>query len=132
MFLSAINVTKRVRSKRGEGEALRDEILDAALDLLLETHDIEQVTIRAVADKVGVTPPSIYMHFKDKDELVFAVCERQFQAMAKVEQEAAAQSDDPWESLKLRGRAYVKFGLEHPEHYRILFMEKPKAMPDDH
>ena len=121
---------RRKRAPRGQGERLREEILAAAERLLIETGDDEAVSIRAVADAVGVTPPSIYLHFEDKNALIFAVCERQFERLDRVTEEAAAASDDPLESLRLRGKAYVRFGLENPEHYRILFMGKAKATPE--
>ena len=66
---------RRARARRGEGPRLREEILAAATRLLAETGDEEAVSIRAVAEAVGVTPPSIYLHFADKTELIFAVCE---------------------------------------------------------
>jgi len=122
---------RRKRAPRGQGERLREEILAAAERLLIETGDDEAVSIRAVADAVGVTPPSIYLHFEDKNALIFAVCERQFERLDRVTEEAAAASDDPLESLRLRGKAYVRFGLENPEHYRILFMGKAKATPEE-
>src|ERR687888_1032271 len=99
---------RRRRAPRGQGERLRAEILEAAERLLVQTGDQEAVSIRAVADAVGVTPPSIYLHFADKNELVFAVCERAFARFDAVQEEAAAQSDDPLESLMLRGRAYIR------------------------
>jgi AcrR family transcriptional regulator len=121
---------RRRRAPRGQGERLREEILEAAERLLIETGDEEAVSIRVVADAVGVTAPSIYLHFADKQALMFAVCERQFERLDRVLESAAAGSDDPLESLKLRGRAYVRFGLENPEHYRILFMGKPGSTPE--
>jgi AcrR family transcriptional regulator len=121
----------RRRAPRGQGEKLREEILAAAELLLLKTGDQEAVSIRAVAEAVGVTPPSIYLHFSDKTELIFEVCEKHFQKLDRVMEEAAARSNDPLESLKLRGRAYVQFGLDHPEEYRILFMTKPAATPEE-
>ncbi|HJR45774.1 MAG TPA: TetR/AcrR family transcriptional regulator [Actinomycetota bacterium] len=120
---------KRARAKRGEGEKLRAQILEAANELLIETGDQEAVSIRAVADRVGVTPPSIYMHFADKNDLIFAVCEGHFNALDEAVQEAAAGIDDPLLSLHRRGRAYIQFGLDNPEQYRILFMSKPAAAP---
>jgi AcrR family transcriptional regulator len=126
---SAEVAQRRSRAKRGEGDKLREQILDAADRLLLETGDEDAVSIRAVADAVGVTPPSIYLHFKDKDELLFAVCEKQFARFDEVIEQASSESDDPFESLMLRGRAYVQFGLENPEHYRIMFMRKPENTP---
>ena len=122
--------SKRPRAKRGEGDKLRAQIMQAANDLLIETGDQEAVSIRAVADRVGVTPPSIYMHFADKNDLLFAVCEGHFNALDRAVQEAAAGIDDPLLSLHRRGRAYIQFGLDNPEQYRILFMSKPAAAPD--
>ena len=122
--------TRRRRAPRGQGDRLREEILVAAERLLIELGDEEAVSIRAVADAVGVTPPSIYLHFEDKNELIFAVCERQFERLDRYTEEAAAASDDPLESLRNRGKAYVRFGLENPEQYRILFMGKPAATPE--
>jgi AcrR family transcriptional regulator len=120
---------RRTRAKRGEGERLREEILAAAERLLIKTGDVEAVSIRAVADAVGVTPPSIYLHFADKNELLWAVCERHFNVLDQVMERATAGIDDPIQSLVRRGRAYIQFGVENPEPYRILFMSKPAATP---
>lgn len=122
--------TRRHRARRGEGDKLRVQILDAAEDLLAATGDEEAVSIRAVAERAGVTPPSIYMHFTDKNELLFEVCERRFAQFDAHIETAGAGSDDPFESLRLRARAYVEFGTENPEAYRILFMGRPSSAPE--
>jgi AcrR family transcriptional regulator len=120
---------RRARARRGQGERLRDEILEAASRLLAETGDEDAVSIRAVADAVGVTPPSIYMHFADKNALIFAICERYMDELDRVSGEAARSSDDLVESIALRGRAYIRFGLDNREPYRIIFMRKPTDTP---
>ena len=125
---------RRPRARRGEGERLREEILDATSRLLLATGDHEAVNIRSVAEAVGVTPPSIYLHFADKADLIKAVCGRHFIELDRCIEEAVAGTDDPAEQLRLRGKAYIRFGLEHPEQYRILFMSKRahhEAPPDE-
>jgi len=116
----------RARARRGEGGLLRDEILAAVDDLLIETASEEAVSIRAIADRVGVTPPSIYRHFADKDELIFAVCERTFAQLDAAMQKAAIDREDPIDSLEARGRMYVEFALAHPEHYRVFFLSSVK------
>ena len=116
----------RPRSRRGEGETLRADLLAATERLMIETGSAA-VSIRAIADAVGVTPPSIYLHFPDKDSLILAVCERHFEAFDSVIEEAGRSTDDPVESLRRRGRAYVRFGLENPEPYRILFMTRNES-----
>ncbi len=119
----------RPRARKGEGERLRDEILAATERLLIRTGDQEAVSIRAIARDVGVTPPSIYLHFADKAELIFAVCAQHFGALDQAIETAAAVASDALEELRLRGKAYVRFGVEHPEQYRILFMSRRSAMP---
>jgi AcrR family transcriptional regulator len=113
---------QRPRSRRGEGDTLRADLLAATERLMIGTGSAEVVSIRAIADAVGVTPPSIYLHFPDKDSLILAVCERHFEAFDAVIEEAGRSTDDPVENLRRRGGAYVRFGLENPEPYRILFM----------
>ena len=127
-------IKPRPRARRGEGERLRQEILDGAARLLLETGDEEAVSIRAVAEAVGVTPPSIYLHFADKSALMRAVSSMQFCVLHDYLEAAVAGIDDPDEQLRQRGKAYVRFGIEHPEHYRVLFMGRSSAIPapDDH
>lgn len=114
--------SRRSRSRRGEGDKLRDEILDVTERLLVELGDEAAVSIRAVADAVGRTAPAIYLHFSDKDELIQAVCNRRFEEFHSALETAGAQSDDPLESLRLRGEAYIRFGLDHPQHYKVLMM----------
>ena len=64
---------RRRRAPRGSGDQLREEILDATTELLLKTGEAKAVSIRAVSQLVGVTPPSIYLHFADKDALLEGV-----------------------------------------------------------
>jgi AcrR family transcriptional regulator len=114
----------RQRARRGEGAKLRRTILDATEQLLIDARDADAVSVRAIADAVGVTPASLYLHFPDKQQLIMAVCERSFAAFDEVVEAAGNTTDDPLESLRRRARAYVQFGLDNPEQYRILFMGK--------
>jgi AcrR family transcriptional regulator len=109
---------------------LREEILLAAEQLLIETHDQSALSIRAIAAAVGVTPPSIYLHFADRADLLFAVCERHAEQLQHAMAEATAGVGDPVERIRRRGQAYVRWALENPEHYRILTMTHPDGTPD--
>ncbi len=115
----------RRRARRGEGQHLRGEILAAAKDLLSETGDADLVSVRAVADRVGVSTPSLYLHFADKAALLDSVCAAVFTELDTLMEAAAAASDDPFEGLRARGMAYVRFALENPEHYRLVMMRMP-------
>lgn len=115
-------VARRSRAPRGSGDLLRDEILDAATDLLLETGRATSVSIRSVAQRVGVTPPSIYLHFADKDALLDAVCARYFEKLEVEMQRAAQEHTSPVDALRAQGQAYVRFAVRTPELYRIAMM----------
>jgi AcrR family transcriptional regulator len=116
--------TRRRRAPRGEGDKLLEEIITATERLLVTEGSVDDVSIRAIAEAVGVTPPSIYMHFADKEALVNAVCERHFRELDRVSARATKGISDPVKALRAMGRAYVRFGLDRPEEYRILFMSK--------
>lgn len=121
---------RRSRSRRGQGEQLRDEILAAAERILIETNDQAALSIRAIASAVGVTPPSIYLHFADRNDLVFAVCERHWANLQQAMADAAEGVEDAWERIKRRGYAYLQWGLANPEHYRIVLTSRPDDTPE--
>ena len=113
--------SRRTRSPRGSGELLADEIIDAATSLLLDAEAASAVSIRAVAERVGVTPPSIYLHFADKDALLEAVCARYFEQLDEKLAEASIGIDDPLERALQMGMAYVRFAVDTPVLYREAF-----------
>jgi AcrR family transcriptional regulator len=124
-------VAVRRRSPRGQGEQLHATILGAAAALLAETGREDDVSIRAVAERVGVTPPSIYLHFADKQALIDAVCLETFTDFDEKMREAAAGADDIVAALRAQGRAYVEFARSRPEHYRLMFMRRPGEQVDE-
>ena len=113
---------------------LREEILDAATELLLETGHAKAVSIRLVAKRVGVTPPSIYLHFADKDALLDAVCARYFEKLDEEMQRVARQTgpDQPStiDVLRAQGLAYVSFARRTPELYRLATMGEGRPGSD--
>jgi AcrR family transcriptional regulator len=124
-------VASRARARRGEGSQLRELILDATERLIVRSADADAVSIRSIAEAVGVTPPSIYLHFADKDALIRAVSERSFAEFDAVVEGAGEAVADPLEALRARARAYVRFGLDNPEQYRVLFMSKAGTLGPD-
>lgn len=121
---------KRRRAPRGSGDQLREEILDATTDLLLESGTAKEVSIRSVAVRVGVTPPSIYLHFADKDALLDAVCARYFEKLDEEMQSVAAGQPSTIEVLRAQGLAYVRFAMKTPELYRIATMGESRPGSD--
>jgi AcrR family transcriptional regulator len=121
--LPVSDTTVRRRAPRGRGAELRGEVLRAAMDLLTETGDESAVSVRAVAQRVGVSVPSIYLHFADKRALIDAVCGEVFEALHQRLRVAAEDASDPFAALRAQGNAYVHFALENPEHYRVVMMQ---------
>ena len=112
---------RRPRARKGEGHRLRAELVAAASDLLAELGDPKVLSMRGVAAAVGVTPPSIYRHFADKQELLLAVLTERWAEMHAILVDAARESDDPFDALRRFCLAYVRFAEERPGHYRVLF-----------
>ncbi|MBI2742180.1 MAG: TetR/AcrR family transcriptional regulator [Rhodospirillales bacterium] len=109
------------RKRRGEGHTRREEILQAAKRLFLE-QGYESTTIRRIADRVGISAPALYLYFKDKDELLLALCDLTFAHLMEAVDEIEKTVSDPLERVRRFGEAYVRFGLSHPDEYRLVFM----------
>ncbi|GAB3833230.1 TetR/AcrR family transcriptional regulator [Kribbella italica] len=111
---------QRTRSRRGEGGRLRDEIVVAAARLLDQEAGEQAVTLRAVAREAGITAPSIYPHFADRDSILLAVAE---QAFAELEAHLRVVPPDlgPAERLRAICTAYLAYAQEKPNRYRIMF-----------
>jgi AcrR family transcriptional regulator len=117
----------RPRKKRGEGDQRRDEILDAARALFARLGS-EKTTMRAIADEVGVSVPSVYAHFPDKMSVYVAVAESAFVELDSWFADARTIAD-PVERLRVMSRNYVRFGLLYPDAYEIAFAPKMEFRP---
>lgn len=117
----AIERPARPRNRRGEGARLREEIIDAASELLAESGDVNQLTLRGVARRIGIAATSVYLHFADTRELAVAVIEQSFADLAAAQVIATRDCPDPASALLARCRAYCHYGLANPGHYRVMF-----------
>lgn len=115
----------RQRNARGQGNRLRGEIIDAAVNALAALGPEDPFSLRAVAKAAKIAAPSVYLHFSDKNMLLLAVLEKLFAEQISIRneaEEAAAKSGGgAWQRLLSRSIATVKFGLKHPGHYKVLF-----------
>ena len=110
-------MTKRDNYHHGD---LRQALIDAALELVAE--NLESVSLRGVARRVGVSHAAPYRHFADKDALLAAVAEEGFQMLRRALESAVHQAPtDPLKQLQAIGVAYVHFALKHSSHYRVMF-----------
>jgi AcrR family transcriptional regulator len=86
------------------------------------------VTLRAVAREVGIAAPSIYPHFADRDAIILAVVGRLFDELAEaIRAGVAGAADNPVDRLVAGCEEYVRYGLENPARYGVLFSGRWKA-----
>ncbi len=114
----------RQRNPRGEGDKLRQELLDAASELMATHGDIDSISLRAVARKAGVSATAVYRHFDNHLDLLRAAVLDSWAEFLDVLTDARASSDDPYDRFSTMGQAYVRFAMERPGRYRVLFSNK--------
>ena len=102
--------------------------MDAARELFAR-EGYDAVSMRRLAEAIEYSPTAIYVHFRDKQDLMFQICQADFVALAQgvVELQKVA---DPIERIKQMGHAYIRFGVEHPNHYRLMFMTRVEMPPE--
>lgn len=123
--MTAVTINPRSQRKpKGEGHARRAEILAAAERIFVE-HGYEGATIRKIADDVGLSSTALYMHFSEKSEILHEICRRAFSALLEANEAVISQPVDPEARLRLMLRAYVDFGFENPNAYRLAYMTRP-------
>lgn len=118
----------RSRARKGEGDQLRHEILLAAEELLGVEGNVDAVSVRAIADRVGCTSPAIYMHWEHKEDIFTEVCSMRFAEFSTHVMAGLSGEGPALDRLAEVARAYMGFAEEHPEQYRVLFMQ-PVAKP---
>jgi AcrR family transcriptional regulator len=101
-------------------EKLRTLILDAARSLFVE-RGIEAVSMREIAKQINYSATTLYHHFTDKEALLQAVCDEDFLALASGMREIM-QIPDLIARIQALSSGYAQFALQHPNHYRLMFM----------
>lgn len=106
--------------KERQKEELKAKILEAAKELFM-LKGFEDTSIRNIAEKIEYSPTTIYLHFKDKDDIFhalhmegFTLLNQYFRPLGHVE--------DPFERLKAINKAYINFALENGEFYDLMFI----------
>ncbi len=110
-----------VERKERQKESLRQDILDASRDILL-AEGYAKLSMRGIAERIEYSPTTIYSYFKNKDEILYHLCEEALERQFEVIH--AAGRDEPSPLLRLRAalHAYIDFGLCEPGRYQILYM----------
>lgn len=117
-----MGITERKERDKKEMENL---ILEAAMKLFLE-EGYKNLTIRRLAEKIEYSPATIYLYFKDKDEIFLTLQKQAFREFYEF-QSSGQHLEDPIERLYVQGRAYLQFAIENPGFYELIFfMTEPK------
>ena len=109
--------------KTREKQALRERILEAARRIVIR-EGFAALSMRKIADAIEYSPATLYLYFASRDEIARALCAEGY-AQLLASFEPLVQITDPAERLRALTRAYVAFGVAHPQTYRLIFMEDP-------
>ncbi|SIT50504.1 Transcriptional regulator, TetR family [Paraburkholderia piptadeniae] len=102
---------------------LRERILDAARRIVMR-EGFGALSMRKIAEAIEYSPATLYLHFESRDAIARALCAEGY-AQLLATFEPLIPIADPAERLRAIGRAYVAFGVAHPQTYRLIFMEDP-------
>jgi AcrR family transcriptional regulator len=101
--------------------ALREALIEAAAQLAAE-RGLAALSLREAARRAGVSQAAPYHYFADKSALLAAVAEEGFRAFDASQAAAYADApDDPVQRLQALGAAYVRFALDRPHYFRVMF-----------
>jgi AcrR family transcriptional regulator len=120
---------QRQRNPRGQGAALRDDIVAAATELLEEGGNEDTISLRAVARRVGISAPAIYAHFADREAILEAVVDDAFADLHAALTAAVEDCPDPVEKLRRACLTYWRFAEERRGRFQLLFARR-RVMTD--
>ncbi len=128
MTLIAVQPAKSARKAKGDGHLRRAEILRAA-EAIFVRDGYQGATIRKIADEVGVSSTALYMHFRDKDEILIEIAENAVGVLLASNTEIAGRPLDAVARVRLMLNAYMRFGLDNPNAYRLVYLSGPDEAP---
>lgn len=99
---------------------LRAALISAALELIDE-HGVKAFTLKDAARLAGVSVAAPYRHFADKDALIQAIKEEGFSGFDAALRASGQDGQTAQGRILELGVAYVRFALEHPAHFRVMF-----------
>jgi AcrR family transcriptional regulator len=110
-----------VARKEKQKQEIRQLILDASMKLFVE-EGFSHVSVRKIAERIQYSPTTLYLYFKDKNEILFHCCESGFEKMLE-QNRSLALIGNPIERLHQMGINYLNFGLTNPEYYDLMFIQ---------
>ena len=120
---------RSARKAKGAGHLRRGEILQAA-DAIFVREGYHGATIRRIAREVGLSSTALYMHFRDKSEILAAICESAMAHLIVQNDELAGLPLDPVTRVRRMMEAYIQWGLANPNTYQLVFANPPGTLSD--
>lgn len=96
-------------------------LVDAAMEIL-ESEGHQALTVRNLAEKAGMSRSTPYLYYENKDALLDAVRARCFRDLTKSCRAVAENGDQPVAQMRQLGEIYIRFGLNHPVLYELIFL----------
>jgi AcrR family transcriptional regulator len=106
--------------KEREKQEMRRLIISAAMEMFIK-DGYEKTSIRNIAEKIEYSPATIYLYYKDKDELFYEI---QNEAFNQLHEHfiAHATAEDPMERLRQLLKIYIEYGIKNPDLYDLMFI----------
>jgi len=108
--------------KEKQKQDIKKMILDASMKLFIE-QGFENVTMRKIADLIEYSPTTVYLYFKDKNEIFFHLHELGFQKMLEMNSNLPGIKN-PLMRLYKMGENYINFGMQNQEFYDVMFIQR--------
>jgi AcrR family transcriptional regulator len=124
-----VKATSSVQDRKlRESDQRRKDIIKAVRKLI-KSGGARAITLRKVAEEAGFSTTVVYALFKDKATLITQAMDSDLLDLAKAMRGATEPGLPPIENIKRAGRAYVTFGMNHPDQYALVFLERRPHAP---
>lgn len=109
------------------------EILAAAMELFAR-EGYANFSMRKLATRIDHSPTTIYLYFRDKDDLLFHICEDLYATLLQNQQQLLCEGTSPEQALRALFWDYINYSLSNPEQYKVVFFSNPYlyGSPDEY
>lgn len=109
--------------------SLKEDILEVSRRMLMK-QGFGKMSMRKIAKQVEVSATSIYLHFKNKDELLLELIDLSIANLTRAINENVKEGDDPVTKLEKMADSFLDFAITYPQEYEIIYMVRPEEMPE--
>ncbi len=88
---------------------------------LFAKEGVANVSVRQIAAAIGYSPGAIYRYYRNKHEILATIREQGFEEIVSHQRKRVELYSDPFERLKVGGREYIRFALERPDFFELMF-----------